>query len=659
MPRPDAQTVASTRPRAVVVCPASRPSEAAGSGYRDLNGNGRMDPYEDPAAPIDTRIADLLGQMTREEKAGLLFHTPIAVGSRGHLVEKLHPLNAAPTSRLVQQRHLRHFNILTAPEPRLLARWHNALQRLAERTRLGIPVTVSSDPRHALGFNPASGIKQDGFSVWPSQLGIAATGDVRWAERFGTAVREEFLSVGLRTLLGPMADVATEPRWGRSGATFGEDAARVGEFTAAFIRGLQGGERGLGRRGVSCMVKHFPGGGPTRDGVDPHFARGARQAYPGGNFEYHLGPFRAALAAGARQVMVSYGIPSGQTSEEVAMAFNREIVTELLRDRLGFDGVVCSDWMSVETRRIFGVLKLKDASAWGVESLSVPERYAKALRAGVDQFGGESDPRHVADLMRSGVVPEERIDESVRRILRVKFELGLFDDPYVDEESAPGVQGMAELVRNGLSAQRRSLVLLANRSPAGGGRAVLPAKRPVRLYVKGVAGIVARQYGDVVRSPRRADLAVIRVASPKRFRLSASVLEYFIPQGDLTFAPRELARIVRVCRAVPTIVDVRLDRPAVIPEIAEQAAAVIASFGAEDAVLLDAVFGSFAPTGRLPVEVASSMRAILASRTDVPRDTRSPLFPCGHGLSFAPPGQGGRGEIPTLAESHGRGASSE
>ena len=642
MPRADGQTVESPRPRAVVARPASRPSEAAGSGYRDLNGNGRMDPYEDPAAPVDIRVADLLGQMTLEEKAGLLFHTPIAVGSRGDLVEKLHPLNAAPTSRLVQQRHLRHFNILTAPEPRLLARWHNALQRLAERTRLGIPVTVSSDPRHALGFNPASGIKQDGFSVWPSQLGIAATGDVRWAESFGAAVREEFLSVGLRTLLGPMADVATEPRWGRSGATFGEDAGQVGNFAAAFIRGLQGGQRGLERRSVSCMVKHFPGGGPTRDGVDPHFARGARQAYPGGNFEYHLGPFRAALAAGARQVMLSYGIPSGQTSEEVAMAFNREIVTGLLRDRLGFDGVVCSDWMSVETRRVFGVLKLKDASAWGVESLSVPERYAKALRAGVDQFGGESDPRRVVDLVRAGAVSEARIDESVRRILRVKFELGLFDDPYVDEASAPGVPGVAELVRDGVRAQRKSLVLLTNRSLVGDqGRAVLPAKRPVTLYVQGIAGSVARKYGDVVRSPRKADLAVIRVASPQRFRLSASILEYFIPQGDLTFTPRELARIVRVCRAVPTIVDIRLDRPAVIPKIAEQAAAVIASFGAEDAVLLDAVFGLIAPTGKLPVELASSMQAILASRTDVPRDTRSPLFPCGHGLSFAPPVQGG------------------
>lgn len=631
----------STKERAPVAGSGSRPIEADGSGYRDLNGNGRMDPYEDPAAPIDIRVADLLRQMTLAEKVGLLFHTPIAVGSRGNLVESFHPLNAAPTSKLLQERHLRHFNILTAPEPRLLARWHNALQRAAERTRLGIPVTVSSDPRHALGFNPASGIKQDGFSVWPSQLGIAATGDAQWAERFGAAVRKEFRSVGLRTLLGPMADVATEPRWGRSGATFGEDAAYVGKFAAAFIRGLHGGSGGLDRSSVSCMVKHFPGGGPTCGSADPHFASGAHQLYPGGNFEYHLGPFRAALAEGARQIMLSYGIPTGQTSEEVAMAFNREIVTGLLRDRLGFDGVVCSDWMSVETRRLFGVLKLKDASAWGVESLSVPERYAKALHAGIDQFGGESNPQAVVDLVRTGAVLEDRIDESVRRILRIKFELGLFDNPYVEEGLAPRDQAMGDLVRDGVQAQRRSLVLLANRSARGDrARALLPARRPVRLYVKGVEKIVAGQYGEVVRSPRTADLAVIRVASPKRFRLSASVLEYFIPRGDLTFAARALARILRVCRAVPTVVDIRLDRPAVIPEIAGEAAAVFASFGAADTVVLDAVFGSFAPTGKLPVELASSMEAVQASRADVPRDTNSPIFPFGHGLTFDSPQQG-------------------
>ena len=603
--------------------------------YRDLNGNGRMDPYEDPAAPVTVRVADLLAQMTLEEKVGLLFHSPLAIGREGRLVESLHPINPAPTSKLVIARHLRHFNILMAPDPLSLARWHNALQRLAEGSRLGIPVTVSSDPRQAIGFNPASGIKQEGFSSWPSQLGIAASGCPQLAEQFGQTVREEFRAVGLRTLLGPMADVATEPRWGRSGGTFGENGARVGVLVAAFIKGLQGGTQGLSRNSVSCMVKHFPGGGPAGNGADPHFASGARQAYPGGNFDYHVAPFRDALAAGARRVMVAYGIPTGQTSEDVAMAFNRDIVTGLLRGQLGFDGIVCTDWMTVRGHRLLGVLKLKEASAWGVESLSVPERYAKALRAGVDQFGGESDPEPVTALVRSGEIDEARIEESAARLLRAKFELGLFDDPYVDEAAAAKLDAAGDHARAGLEAQSRSVVLLVNkRAPAAGSRLLLPVDRPVRLYVEGIDRDVARRYGEVESSPRRADLAVIRRVSPKRIRWSANLLEYFVPQGDLTFQRRDLARILRICRTVPTVFDIRLDRPAVIPEVVRDAAAVLASFGVEDAVLLDAVFGRFAPTGRLPVDLPCSMQAVEAGRSDVPQDTEDPLFQLGHGLTY-------------------------
>ena len=297
-----------------------------GVRFRDLNGNGRMDPYEDPRAPLVDRVEDLLEQMSLGEKAGLMFQPPIAIGRKGAVVEGVHPMSVAPTTELIVGRHLSHFNILMAPDPGTVARWHNSLQQIAERTRLGIPITLSSDPRHAAGFNPATGFKQEGFSQWPSQLGLAAAADEGLAERFGDIVRREFRAIGLRSVLGPMADVATEPRWGRSGATFGEDSDLVGRLTAAFIKGLQGGQSGLGQSSVAAMVKHFPGGGPAGNGLDPHFATGKRQLYPGDHFEYHLGPFRAAIAAGVRQIMLSYGIPGGQTSEDVAMAFNSEIV---------------------------------------------------------------------------------------------------------------------------------------------------------------------------------------------------------------------------------------------------------------------------------------------------------------------------------------------
>ena len=594
-----------------------------------------MDPYEDPRAPVVDRVDDLLKRMSIDEKAGLMFQAPIGIGRKGAVVEGIHPMNFAPTTELIVGRHLSHFNILAAPGPGSVARWHNSLQRIAERTRLGIPITLSSDPRHAAGFNPASGIKQAGFSQWPSQLGLAAAADEGLAERFGDTVRREFRALGLRSVLGPMADVATEPRWGRSGATFGEDAELTGRLAAAFIRGLQGGPSGLGSSSVAAMVKHFPGAGPAGNGLDPHFATGKRQLYPGDHFEYHLGPFRSAIAAGARQIMLSYGIPDGQTSEDVAMAFNSEIVTDLLRGRLGFDGVVSTDWMTVDSHRVLGILKLKDASAWGVEHLNVAERYARAIEAGVDQFGGESNARAVAGLVRAGRISESRIDESARRILRTKFELGLFDDPYVDADAAASSTGTAEFVGMGIKAQRRSLVLLSNKPvPAVGNRPILPISRPMRLYVEGIDPSVARNYGTVVSSPSRADVAVLRLVSPRRFKLSKHLLEYFVPRGSLAFRPGRLARVLARCRTVPTVVDVRLDRPAIITEIARDAAAVLVSFGSEDKVLLDALFGEFSPTGRLPVDLPSSMAAVEASRTDVPRDTESPVYEVGWGLSY-------------------------
>ena len=614
---------------------AARPLTEQGHRYRDLNGNGRLDPYEDSRIPVEDRVTDLLSQMTLEEKTGLLFHPGIPIGRRGSVVDGFHPMKIAPSTELVAEQHVRHFNIMMAPGPVAVARWHNRMQEIAEATRLGIPITFSSDLRHAPGFNPACGVKQEGFSHWPSQLGLAAAGDEGLAESFGDAVRREFSAIGLRGLLGPMADLATEPRWGRSGATFGDDAVIAGKLVAAFVRGLQNGDDGLNSTSVSAMVKHFPGGGPAGNGLDPHFSSGRRQLYPGDNFEYHLGPFRDAIAAGTRQMMLSYGIPSGQTSEEVAMAFNKEIVTGLLRDRFGFDGVVCSDWMTVESIRVLGVIRLKEASAWGVEHLSTVNRYAKAIEAGVDQFGGDCAPGQIAQLVRGGRIPESRIDESARRILRVKFELGLFENPYVDAEAAADATGTADLVSAGKRAQKRSLVLLQNRpDKRDGDRPVLPVSRGVKLYVEGIDRDVARRYGEVVRSPKDADIAVLRVVSPRRFKWSKNLLEYFIPQGSLAFKRRRLKKVLSVCRAVPTVIDIRLDRPAVFPEIAREAAAVLASFTCEDTVLLDAVFGIDRPTGSLPIELPSSMRAVEEGMADVPAGSANPLFERGWGLSL-------------------------
>jgi beta-glucosidase len=300
-----------------------------GFSFRDLNKNGRLDPYEDSRRPIDERVEDLLSQMTLEEKAGMMFHTMIGMNEDGSLLEEIGGVNPHRTSDLVARRLLNHFNVYEVADPRHMAEWYNRLQKLAERTRLGIPVTISSDPRHAFTQNPATSMMAGKFSKWPEPIGLAATGDPALVEEFGDIARQEYVAVGIRTALHPMADMATEPRWARINGTFGEDAALASQMVSAYIKGFQGDE--LGPESVACMTKHFPGGGPQKDGEDAHFSYGREQVYPGGNFDYHLIPFEAALEAGTTQIMPYYGMPVGLPIEEVGFGFNKDVITGLSR----------------------------------------------------------------------------------------------------------------------------------------------------------------------------------------------------------------------------------------------------------------------------------------------------------------------------------------
>jgi beta-glucosidase len=589
--------------------------------YRDLNGNGRVDPYEDPRRPVEERVDDLLSQLTLEEKAGLMYHAPIGIGPGGELLEEPAPFSPVPTPELVCERLINHFNIYWSPGPRETAGWHNRLQKLAEGTRLGIPVTISSDPRHGFSDNPATSMSSGALSAWPEPIGLAAAGDDELVRTFGDIARREYLALGIRAALHPTADLCTEPRWARCSGTFGEDAELSSRLLAAYIRGFQGDE--LGPQGVACMTKHFPGGGPQADGEDPHFARGKDQVYPGDNLEYHLRPFEAAFAAETAMVMPYYGRPVGTELEEVGFGFNKQVITGLLRERFGYDGVVCTDWGLVTDAHLGEWVFY--AKCWGVEDLSAADRVAKIVAAGCDQLGGESDPSLLVELVRSGRVREDRIDESVRRLLRVKFRLGLFDSPYVDEDAAVQIAGRDDFRRAGEEAQRRSLVLLAN----GG---VLPIRSRPRLYVEGMDATTAGEYGDVVDSPTDADLAVLRLAAP--FEPREGFLESIFHQGSLEFPAAERDRLLDIARQVPTVVDVFLDRPAILTEIAGGAAALVASFGAADAAVLDLVFGRFEPSGRLPFELPSSTDAVLRQLPDVPYDSEAPLFAFGHGLTY-------------------------
>lgn len=579
-------------------------------------------PWLDPSLPVDERVELLLAEMTVEEKAGLFFQTMIVMGEGGELSEGDSAFGIPSNREYVVGRHMNHFNLLgVAPRASDIAAWHNKLQELAASTRLGIPVSISTDPRHSFSDNPGAAMFAGPFSQWPEPLGLAATRDAELVQRFGDIARQEYTAVGIRVALHPQVDLATESRWARQLQTFGEDADLAGELGAAYVRGFQGEAFGPGS--VSTMTKHFPGGGPQKDGEDPHFDYGREQVYPGGQFELHLKPFEEIFAAGGRQIMPYYGMPVGTEYEEVGFGFNKGVLTGLLRERFGFDGIVCTDWGLVTDQPIMGTDFA--ARAWGVEHLTPAERMVKILDAGADQFGGEHDPSLLLGLVRDGRVSEERLDVSARRLLREKFELGLFENPFVDVEAADAIVGSAEFRAAGEAAQRASIAVLSNDG-------ALPLRRGAKIYVEGIAPDAVALFGEVVDTPEEADAAILRLQAPYEQR--GSMFENFFHAGSLDFPEEVVAHVREVSAVVPTVVDVFLDRPAILGPIVEAAAAVTANWGANAEALLDVLTGGSPATGKLPFDVPSSMAAVEASRPDVPFDTADPLFRFGHGLSL-------------------------
>ncbi len=605
-------------------------AEADGESFRDLNKNGKLDIYEDINAPIEQRVEDLLSQMTLEEKAGTLFMPGVPVNEDGSLEKK--PDATGPGSRYpaavenIDNGKLNHFNVWGIPsEPKMMAVWYNNLQSHAEKTRLGIPVTIASDPRHHFS-NTIFSMAANGFTQFCEPLGLAAIGSDSLVEQFADIVRKEYLAVGIRVALHPQIDLATEPRWPRISGAFGEDADLTARMVTAYINGMQGDE--LNETSIACMTKHFPGGGPQKEGLDPHFEFQEGQIYPGNNFDYHLIPFEAAFKANTASIMPYYGVPTGQTSEEVAMAYNKAIITDLLRNKYNYDGIVCTDWGLVTDVQM-GPDVTWPARAWGVEGLSEADRVLKIIEAGCDQFGGENRPELVVELVQQGKLNEERLDTSNRRLLRQKFQLGLFDNPFVDESLVPEQIGKDNYRELGDASQQMALTLLKNND-----RFLPLDQNSKKVYIEGIDSTIVADYAEVVATPEEADLAIIRLNTPWYPVDTKNPLARAFHHGDLDFKGEEKARILDLLGKVPTVVDIYLDRPAVIPEISEASMALVGDFGASDRNVCEVIFGNAEPMGKLPFELPSSMEAVRNQLTDVPYDSENPLYEFGYGLTY-------------------------
>lgn len=607
-----------------------------GVSFKDLNRNGRLDLYEDWRQTPAARAADLAGRMGLEEKAGLLMHGN-PPGLDGGL---RNPWDMAAIALQIRDRHIRFYINRVSVTPRAMASMANAAQKLAEESPLGIPLVISSDPRNHFQATFGLSVSAGKSTQWPEPPGMAATGNPDLVREFGRIAAREYRAMGITMALSPMADLASEPRWPRTNGTFGDDPAKVERFVQAYVEGFQGAADGLAPGGVAAVVKHWAGYGAQPEGYDAHNPYGRDIAFPGGWFDRHVAPFKGAFRAHATGVMPTYGkLPAditvnGRPVEPVAAGFSRQMLTELLRDTYRFDGFVLTDWKITDdclTPCLQGTLKHDEVGMpWGVEDLSKSERFAKALDAGVDQFGGVMDPDILARLVESGRITTDRVDLSVRRMLVVMFQLGLFENPYVDADAAEAIVGNPGDQEKAMDAQRRSLVLL---EAAPGVLPLDPKAKPrVWLWKMDATGVAARGF-TVVDSPEQADIALLRIATPFTTR-PAFFFGSRHHEGSLAFAPDNPDRVAverAAAAGLPVIVSTYLDRPAILGPIKDKASVLIGDFGASDAALLDMLTGKARFQGRLPFELPSSMQAVERQLPDVSADSEKPLYPSGFG----------------------------
>jgi beta-glucosidase len=410
-------------------------------------------------------------------------------------------------------------------------------------------------------------------------------------------------------------------------------------MVTAYTQGMQGSNTGLTRDGVATIVKHWVGYGASVDGFDGHNYYGRFSRFPGNRFTDHVTPFLGAFAAGVVGVMPTYNILDGlqidgTPVEAVGAGFNTQLLGGLLRGTHKFRGMVLSDWAITQdcgTECMTGRPRQAPqqiAMPWGVESLTKTQRFAKGMNAGIDQFGGVDDGTPFVDAVNAQLLPIARLDEAVARIMVVKFDLGLFENPYVDPAKAATVVGNAQYRTEGLAAQAKAVVVLENRR----GARMLPAAG-AKLYLHGVDTAVARARGyQVVSDAADADVAVVRIAAPFQTLHPTFFFGSFQHEGDLDYKDTDstLMRVKAIAAKVPTIVVVYLDRPAILTAIQPLAQTLIGEFGVSDGALFDVLTGTVRPSGRLPFELPRSMEAVRAQAVDVPHDSPSPLYPFGY-----------------------------
>jgi beta-glucosidase len=664
--------------------------------YRDLNSNGKLDQYENWRLPVDVRVAELVKQMTLDEKAGMLLIDTLSAPNQGS------PLIGATALRFINEENMKRFIFRstvqvgpTGVSPVWAAQFTNEVQALAEATRLGIPVIFKSNARNHYDRNARQGINEPSgsFSQWPKEPGLAAIRDMAVIRDFGETIGTEWSAIGLRGSYAYMFDTATDPRWFRVHETFSEDADLNADIARNLVLSWQGGPVNPNTK-VAMTIKHFPGGGPAAGGFDAHYTFGKFASYSGGLFGDHLKPFQAAIDAGVSAIMPYYSVPENLTYDgvkfdEVGFAFNQQAITDLLKTKMGHKGYVNSDTGIIGSR------------AWGLEDKTTAQQIAAAINAGTDVLSGFNSKQAIVDVVNSGLVSQARVDAAVTSLLKEQFALGLFENPYVDDSKANDIVGKPEFLAKALDAQRKSLTLLKN-------EATLPLATPtpaapVRLYSLNLNPTILADaaYGGYqvttgdrtpangnTRAPVPAGThyAVVRVEvsnASGSYRsnspLTGANPAYINPRTGLTWGAQDPNGIdnglnfggafpwevntldftgmstAQSWRISPTLPDIQATmaeaaavgakvvlsiyfrQPYVLDDASglKSAGAIVANYGVSDTALMDVLTGKHKPQGKLPWALANNVSVIATQHPDAPGyPAADTLYPFGHGLTY-------------------------
>ncbi len=671
-----------------------------GLAFKSFNGSDTLFSYEDWRLDAASRAADLAARLSIDEIAGLMLYSPQnklpmmtdtyrgkAFAESGASADEL----SDGLRRCLIDDNVRHLLVSVVESPETAARWNNRVQALVEGLGHGIPANNSSDPRHSAfadaEFAPGSAGQ---LSQWSNLLGLASTFDPDIVLEFARIAAAEYRAMGLSTALSPQADLGTDPRWYRFNATFGNDPKLVTDLIKAYTEGFQASpmrsDGGWGPGSVNAMVKHWPGGGTGEGGRDAHYGNGKYAVYPGNSVDRHLKPFVDGAFAldgatgKASAVMPYYTISYGLTDSNVGNSYNRTIITDMLRGQAGYDGVVCTDWAITADQIDPGS---HSGKPWGVENMSVADRHYMALKAGVDQFGGNNDKLPVIEAYRKGCAEigetamRERMETSARRLLVNILRPGLFENPYVDPLETRSTAGNAEWMARGYEQQLRSIIMLKNHEAA------LPLKGRMKVYVPRrhdtayrnywggtdpertfdpVPAEIAANYYDAVDNPADADAAIVFIDSPKSYRMGYDPADKeaggngYIPitlqyrpytataarnrsiasdpaetpydrsyRGKTAYAQNEnhldlLENTRRLMGDKPVIVVIAMSNPTVLGEVEPLADAILTGFSVQNQAFLDIITGRTGPSGLLPFELPASMEAVELHCEDRPHD---------------------------------------